>query len=205
MLNRETGLLLSIHAEEYVKRYLQDRLPTNRYFHGVAHTAGVAEKCITLSAFYRIGQPDTEALLLAAWFHDIGYCHASAGHEEVSISILKTFFSEYTISKDFSALVESLIKATVITYEPQTLLEKVIRDADSSHLASPDYLVWSKLLKQEIELCDGKIFTHVEWNEKNITFFESHRFYTDYAIGQWNEPKDINLKKIKTISLSPGL
>ena len=94
-----------IDAEEYVKQYLGLWLPATRYYHGLSHTNAVVEKCELLAAHYEIPWSDAEALFLAAWFHDIGYCKSSDDHEQKSIVILLNFLEDYTISTEFIAQV----------------------------------------------------------------------------------------------------
>lgn len=110
---------------------------------------------------------------------------------------MSPFLSDYAVPKEFITQVEKLIRATGLNYQPENLLERIIRDADTRHLGSADYSVWAQRLKQELEFCDGLAFTEMEWVGNNIDFFKEHQFYTDYARQHWNGQKRINLAKLE--------
>ena len=90
-----------------------------------------------------------------------------------------------------------LIRATKRNYKPENLLEKIMKDADSSHLAKKSFLTASELLRVELSSLGIAHYTIDEWRRENIRFLNnSHRFYTDYAIENWQSRKDKNLKKL---------
>ncbi|MEP3044910.1 Pycsar system effector family protein, partial [Nonlabens ulvanivorans] len=53
------------------------------------------------------------------------------------------------------------------------------------------------LLKKELELRGIATYTNKEWRKENIRVFtEKHRYYSDYAIKNWNKDKNENLMKL---------
>src|SRR5690606_24121005 len=81
--------------------------------------------------------------------------------------------------------------------DPTDLLEKIIKDADTSHLAKEYFEETSEFLRQELRLQNIKNFSTQEWIQDNIKLFtELHRFYTPYAIKNWQKKKDENLLKL---------
>ncbi|MEL6917447.1 MAG: Pycsar system effector family protein, partial [Bacteroidota bacterium] len=90
-----------------------------------------------------------------------------------------------------------LIRATKRHYEPQTLSEEIIRDADASHFGQKSYWETSDFLREELSLLGVADYTSEEWCNANIHMFKKeHRYYTDYAKSQWQDEKDKNLKKL---------
>jgi hypothetical protein len=81
--------------------------------------------------------------------------------------------------------------------EPKRNLEKIIADADCSHLASKNFFDYTSLLRKEWELTGLKNDTNAEWIANNIEFFtKNHRYYTEYALRNWSKTKGKNLAKL---------
>ncbi|MBT8319133.1 MAG: phosphohydrolase, partial [Gramella sp.] len=75
--------------------------------------------------------------------------------------------------------------------------EKIIRDADASHLAQKSYLETAELLREELALLGIAEYSAKEWREENVKMFRAeHRYYTDYAKENWQAGKDKNLRKL---------
>ncbi|HEY5749874.1 MAG TPA: HD domain-containing protein [Chryseolinea sp.] len=176
-------------AEHFVRKLFYNHLPNTRFFHTIHHTAGVVEQCEALGTFYSISSSDAEKLLLAAWFHDTGYCFTSVNHEAKSSKIATEYLTSLLVPPENISQVVQLIQSTKMDYCPDTLLEKIIHDADTHHLASENYPILSQLLKRELIYCDGLFLSDKEWNEQNISFFKQHHFHTQRASELWNEKK----------------
>lgn len=87
--------------------------------------------------------------------------------------------------------------ATKRHYEPKNVYEKIIRDADSSHLGQKSYNETCEILKEELADLGIAEYSNREWRDANIDMFQKeHEFYTDYALENWQEQKDKNLKKL---------
>jgi hypothetical protein len=87
--------------------------------------------------------------------------------------------------------------ATVKDYEPKNKLEEIIRDADSSHFAVKSFLATSELLREELSSLGIQSYSIGDWRKENVRLLRNqHRFYTDYAIENWQKGKDKNVKKL---------
>ena len=87
--------------------------------------------------------------------------------------------------------------ATKKNYSPANELEKIMRDADSSHFHIKNYMATTELLREELSLLGIQSNTPVDWREENIKLLRTkHRFYTDYAIRTWQKGKDKNIKRL---------
>ena len=184
-------------AEEFVTNLLTNSLNTSFLYHNFRHTQRVVESTEELIDNIKLKDDEQEALRLTAWFHDTGYTKNLENHEEHSCEIAKEFLIEHKTDKEIISLVVKLIMATKMGHEPDGLLEEIIRDADSSHIGQKSYLETSELLREELSLLGKASYSSEEWREKNIKMFRAkHRFYTDYAIENWQARKDKNLKKL---------
>jgi len=138
--------------------------------------------------------PQTEALLLAGWFHDTGYTKGPEEHEQQSVLVLRDFAKTHPASEEVLALAENLILATKMSWQPQTPLENIMRDADTAHFSDANYILLSGLLREEWRLTLGKIFTDLEWATTNRNLLlHQHRYFTDLAQTEWQPSKDANI------------
>ncbi|NNK70454.1 MAG: HD domain-containing protein [Flavobacteriaceae bacterium] len=184
-------------SEKYVSELLLNELPSDFLYHNLTHTKRVVNKVKELAQGEKIEEQDLSALLVAAWFHDVGYTRGTENHEEASAEIAEQFLTEQGLETDVLSMVKSLIMATVMEYEPQNKLEMIIRDADCAHFSSKNYEEISDLLRGELELTKVRSFSDAEWVEENIRFFKDvQRFNTKHALNNWQKSKEKNLAKL---------
>ncbi|MEO1009745.1 MAG: Pycsar system effector family protein [Bacteroidota bacterium] len=184
-------------TEEFVTQLLTNELDSRFLYHNLRHTQRVVESTKELLASNELKDTQNNELLLAAWLHDTGYTQGTENHEEASSVIAQKFLREQGCEEDLIARVISLIMATKRYYEPQSMSEQIIRDADSSHFGQKSYLQTSELLREELEKLGIASYSTKEWREENVKMFRiEHRFYTDYANENWQERKDRNLEDL---------
>ncbi|PZU78076.1 MAG: phosphohydrolase [Chryseobacterium sp.] len=183
-------------SEDYAKNLLKDKLSSAYTYHNLDHTIQVVEKIKILAKEEHISSEDTENLLLAGWFHDLGYVDDADNHEEESRKIASDFLKQHQFPEERIAKIGELILATDKFYKPKNHLEEIIKDADLYHLASDDYFRICENLRQEIKEVHHQKFSKQQWSELNIAFFSKHQFYTKYAKENWQPIKEKNVDRI---------
>lgn len=183
-------------SEDYAKNLLKDKLSSAYTYHNLDHTIQVVDKIKILAKEENISPEETENLLLAGWFHDLGYVDNADNHEEESRKIASDFLKQHQFPEERIAKIGELILATDKFYKPKNHLEEVIKDADLYHLASDDYFRICENLRQEIKEVHHQKFSKLKWAELNIVFFSKHQFYTKYAKENWQPLKEKNVDKI---------
>ncbi|WP_343687970.1 Pycsar system effector family protein [Chryseobacterium gleum] len=185
-------------AKNYVEILFKDKLSSVYFYHNFIHTAYTVNKAEEIMKNTPVSEEDQEKVLVALWFHDTGYIECALNHEERSVEVMKAFLQQENYPESYIADVEKLILATKIHYEPQNLLEKIVKDADFSHFAGHDYTDISDALRKEWELTNVRCFSNEEWNAGNLDMLKNkHTFYTDYAKENWEPLKKKNIKKIE--------
>ncbi|WP_347175484.1 Pycsar system effector family protein [Polaribacter uvawellassae] len=188
---------LLLNAEKYVFSLLTKELSSDYFYHNLNHTQRVVNATKELLVAENISEVDANLLLLAAWFHDVGYIKGTENHEESSVRIATNFLQEYNIDDSIINDVNRLIRATKIDAEADDILEKIIKDADCVHLGKKSFSDISDLLKEELNKVCNKSFSDSEWIQENITFLTSKHYYlTNYAQQNWQEGKDKNLAQL---------
>lgn len=184
-------------AEVFATDKLTGHINPNYLYHNLRHTQRVVDSTKELIEGENIKDNESELLLVAAWFHDLGYTITYHNHEEHSCKLAKDFLAEHNCPTRFIEQVCSLIMATKKNYSPANELEKIMRDADSSHFHIKNFMATTELLREELSLLGIQSNTPVDWREENIKLLRTkHRFYTDYAIRTWQKGKDKNIKRL---------
>lgn len=186
--------MLISEAEKFVVNLLSEKLDTSFTYHNLSHTRRVVEKATELAELSKIDDTEKQLLIVAAWLHDIGYTKGIKDHEEESVTLAKPLLETLKYSKEDINSISDLILATKINAVPKNQLEKIIRDADCSHIGSKNYTEVSELLRKEWELKCDKTYTESEWLDENISFLSTkHRFHTVEAVSNWDKRKGKNL------------
>ena len=181
-------------TDEFVLNLFKEKLPNTFIYHNYNHTQRVVKSTKELIENSQINVKEEKVLLLSAWLHDTGYIVAKNGHELESAKIAEDFLKEQGEDEKTIKEVKRCILATEMDVVPEDKLEKIIRDADSSHLAKDYFEETTEFLRQELKLHGIAYFSPNEWIQENIKLFtEKHKFYTDYATREWRPKKNDNL------------
>lgn len=184
-------------VEEYVYTQFKEKSPNENIYHDIVHTKEVVEESTIMAREIGVGDIDTEILLIAAWFHDMGHLDTLKGHEEKSCEYAKKFLTENNYSEEKMKKVFDCILATKMSSQPNSLIEEIIKDADLCHVGKEKYFDQSSLLRAELENRTGTKMTDYDWNKSNIDFFIKHRFFTKYAKDRYGETKQENMLKLQ--------
>ena len=182
---------------EYVTQLLDEKLADGHYFHSLKHTREMVEAALEIADNTDLTKKELEILMIAAWFHDAGYTVTYENHEEKSAEIAEEYLKQLNYPDKSIEAVKQLILKTKIDSQPSTELEKILRDADLSHLAKKSGLKRGKLLRKELEEVCNKTFTDFEWLQFDKTFYSKMYYFTEYAKKNWQPHISRNLKKLE--------
>lgn len=186
-------------AKDYVDNLFKDKLSSVYFYHNFIHTTFAVNKAEEIIKHTKVSDDEREKVLLALWFHDVGFTDCNAeGHEKRGVAIMKEFLLIENFPEEYIEEVSKLILSTEKYHQPQNLLEEIMKDADFSHFASPFYNDTAEALRKEWELTGGMCFSNDEWHEMNVDFLKNkHRYFTDYAKENWEPLKIKNIKKLE--------
>lgn len=182
-------------ADQYIFKLFKDELPNTYVYHNYTHSKRVYKSINEIIENSQFDVKDATILRLAALLHDTGYVVGRENHEAESVKIARNFLKGHDVDK---AIIEGVVKCILATTfkdtTPQSELEKAIRDADSSHFGKDYFKEASEFLRQEYLLQNVHEYTSREWLDENIkVLIEDHRFYTEYALKNWQPVKEENL------------
>lgn len=181
-------------ADSFIQQLFKEELPSSFVYHNYTHSKRVYKSINEIIEHSQFSVKDATILRLAALLHDTGYIKTREGHEEESVKIAREFLTEKEVEKDVIEGVEKCIMATKFKGTPEGPLEEAIRDADASHFGKDYFKEASEFLRQEYISQNIEHFTPREWRDENIKLLtEKHKFYSEYALQEWQKQKEKNL------------
>lgn len=181
------------HAFAYLNAYLKPEYT----YHTGEHLRDVLEAVEELAVHEKLEERDRELLQLAVCFHDLGYAEGPKNHEERGAAMARTWLQERGLSEAKLETVEQLILATRFPQQPQNQLEKILCDADLSHLGNAAYWDRCAKVRQEMLLAQQVVMDEHEWIDFEIGFMEQHRYHTEAAQKLYERRKQKHLRQLK--------
>ena len=186
-------------AADYVFNLLREKLPASYIYHNYSHTVEVVEAVLEIAEGIELSKEETEMVVLAAWFHDIGFTETYDGHEDKSKEIATRFLSENLYPAEKIARIVGCIEASRYPQRPANLLEYVLCDADLSGIASKKYFDNAKLLRQEHELVLNKKYEDIEWIKSEIDFLTHHKYHTPFCYLAFEKRKNSHVLELRSM------
>jgi uncharacterized protein len=173
------------------------RLSPRLTYHNLLHTLDVMEQAGRIAKEENI-RDESEVFLLktAALFHDSGFLITYTGHEEAGCKLAKTELPVFGLNKPQIDKICGMIMATKIPQSPKNVLDEILADADLDYLGRDDFETISNNLRLEF-LEYGVVKNNREWEEKQISFFETHHFFTRASRSNREPQKKAQLAKLK--------
>lgn len=184
-------------ARLHVRRHFARHMPKHLHFHDLEHTLSVTRTALGIGQAEGLTSVDLLLLELAALFHDTGYALSVAGHEAHSAELAEAFMVKQGCSKRQVATVRSAILATRLGARPRTLIQRVLRDADSAKAGQADFEEKSMRLRKELEAVRKEPLDNIKWHQENLSYLEAHRFHTRYAQRRYAAQKRLNLQELR--------
>jgi len=167
-------------AGSFIIDKLGKELPSYLSYHNVAHTHNVLKNTLEIAASEGINGEDLDILSTAVLFHDAGFIEKYTGHEEVSCAIAKQFLPQFDYSDTQIRKICEIIMATKIPQTPRDNLAEILCDADLYYLGTDDYGIMAEKLYPEF-IKEGIAHNKMEWQRQQISFLESHKYFTATA------------------------
>lgn len=182
-----------VFAEETFNNSVFDKLP----YHNLEHTRDVVRAVQLIGSHTGLNPDETESALVAGWLHDIGYLNGNENHEAAAAERAHELLSEWGASPGKIIEVTEAIKATKIPQHPESLVSKVVCDADLFHLSQEDHMQHSDKLRAELEAQKGEPISEEEWIRTTLSFLQNHEYHTPYGRTVLEREKKRNIKQLR--------
>ncbi|HNP17123.1 MAG TPA: HD domain-containing protein [Fulvivirga sp.] len=191
-----------IEAKQYTKKLLVS-LGSKYLFHNWNHTQEVVNVSEELGIICGLSEKELSLLKVAAYFHDTGHIKSYTEHEEISAKIAEEWLEIRGLSKSEIEIVKSLILSTKLSSPCVTIMQKVLHDADLSHIGTLDMEKRANALRKEWEQLLQSKYSDKEWLCLQISFLKNLKFLTVPAKNKYNSivKNHINLMEQKLSEL----
>jgi len=186
-------------SSEFVSKFLKESLPLEFTYHNLDHTQEVFEAVTELGINSVLPDEELEIIQVAAWFHDTGFVKGYLDHEYRSVEIAKEFLKSIHCPEKKIKRITDIIIMTELANTPETLSEKIIRDADILHIAKEDFFSKCLALRSEWENTGCKKFVESDWLQSCLDFISQTVFFTDYANLKYERGRQKNITCLREI------
>lgn len=186
-------------AKHLAIQTIRETMPAIYHFHNVEHVEQVVSAIGDLSGAAGLEERERTILILAGWFHDLGYNQGPTGHEERGANLAKMSLLEWQVPQDIVDEVAACIMATQMPQQPKNKLQSLIADADLSHLGTGEYWSFISKLRQELKEAQHREMTETEWLQFEINFLQNQSYHTPEAQALYGKTKKKHLKKLQAM------
>ena len=184
-------------AKAFVIKQMENQPMPSLMFHNLKHTTEVAATAKRLGQMENLSANDLILVQLAAWFHDLGYLSSYIGHEEIGAAIAKEFLEGMQVPEYATQQVLDLISATKFNHIPETILERIIVDADRANMGSREFLQKGELLRHEWKVYLSKTYNDIEWLEHQLNYIQTTQFNTESAKTLYEANRLLNIEALQ--------
>lgn len=169
-------------------------------YHRMEHTIDVVSQAERIAKEEGVREPGKLRLLkIAALYHDTGFLHTYAHHEERSCEIFLADAPSLGLDENEQQQIVELIMATKIPQNPVTHLQQILCDADLDYLGRSDFFTIGNSLKEEF-LHFSIIKTEEEWLELQARFLSNHHYHTKSSRTEREHVKKLNIQKLNELN-----
>lgn len=182
-------------AERHIIKLLEQHLARELHYHSIAHTQDVVRAVERIALLEGVTDEGLFLLKSAATYHDAGFIEQYDANEPIGARLADEILPKYGYTNEHIAKIKDLIYVTKIPHQPQDLLEQIMCDADLDYLGRDDFHQIADKLRLELKE-HGKINSDKQWDEIQVSFLSSHRYFTKTAKETRDLKKQENLQEV---------
>jgi len=183
-------------AERHIMRVLEQHLSDQLHYHSIAHTKDVVKAVERIALLENVTDEGLFLLKSAATYHDAGFIEQYDNNEPVGARLAHEILPKYGYTDEHIEKIKELIYVTEIPHSPKNKLEEIICDADLDYLGRDDFHEIADKLKREL-IEHNKIKNSRQWDEIQVSFLTSHKYFTETSINSRRKKKQQNLEEVK--------
>ena len=179
----------------FVIDLLKNKIPPFYYYHNYRHTLYVVDKAIEIGREEGCTAHEIDLVSAAALWHDTGFIKTYNDHEEAGCLLAREYLPGYGYSAADIDTICGIIMATSIPQSPKNKLEEIVADADLEYLGTNEAEAKAEHLYREWQHLDPSL-TREKWNKIQISFLQSHHYFTRFCKQKKESAKSAYLQKL---------
>ncbi len=149
-----------------------------------------------LAADENLDDDDPRSAVTAAWFHDIGFVERYEDNEEMAAALAEEELVRVGVDAGAIALVTGAILATRLPQRPVGIVAEIVCDADLFVLGTERFFERDARLREELA-ASGTTSADADWDERQLSFIERHRYFTEAARRRNDPTKAANARELR--------
>ncbi len=187
-----------LKAKEYVSKLISPLKEKWYEFHNLDHTLSVYKRASYLAIQEWLDEEMQEIVQLAALFHDTWFVKQYDNNEPIWAEIAEKWLKEQNYPEDKIDIIKQTILATIPDdKEPESILQKIIKDADLDNLWNKSFTRCNLKLKQELESIKWLDISVNERLKNTYNFISWLKFHTQTQIKERQKTFEENKKVLK--------
>jgi predicted metal-dependent HD superfamily phosphohydrolase len=188
-------------VDQYIRELFRDELPAGIKYHNADHTLhptkGVVAVANRIALSENISEHDRELLIAAAYFHDTGYIREYDKNEPIAARMAGRILKLIGFKPNDIKEVQKMILATDLARKPQSLVEKILCDADLDHLGRDDFFKRDGKLRKGRGARGIDVSDEAKWYRGTLALISNHTYYTASQKKLREEKKQQNIKLLE--------
>jgi predicted metal-dependent HD superfamily phosphohydrolase len=188
-------------VDQYIRELFRDELPAGIKYHNADHTLhptkGVVAVANRIALSENISEHDRELLIAAAYFHDTGYIREYDKNEPIAARMAGRILKLIGYKPNDIKEVQKMILATDLARKPQSLVEKILCDADLDHLGRDDFFKRDGKLRKGRGARGIDVSDEAKWYRGTLALLTNHTYYTASQKKLREEKKQQNIKLLE--------
>ena len=187
-------------VNEYIRDLFRDELPNGIKYHDANHTLhptrGVVASANRIALSENISELDRELLITAAYFHDTGYIRQFGKNEPIAARMAGRLLKLIGYKPGEIKKIQKMILATDLECKPQTLIQKILCDADLDHFGREDFFKLDGKLREGRRIRGLDVSDDAKWYKGTLGVLENHQYYTESQKKLRDKEKQKNLLRV---------
>lgn len=187
-------------VDHYIRELFRDELPIGIKFHDANHTlhpsTGVVAAANRIAIAENISEPDRELIIAAAYFHDTGYIREYDKNEPIAARMAGRILKIIGYKPDEIEKIQKMILSTDLDREPDSLIEKILCDADLDNLGREDFFKLDGKLREGRRIRGIDVSDDEKWYRGTLEILKNHKYYTESQIKLRQKGKQKNIEEL---------
>jgi uncharacterized protein len=184
--------------QTFVLTQLEEGLSPKLSYHSLDHTIDVFDAAQRIAKSERRTDEEIELVKTAALLHDTGFLVQYFNNEVEACKLASQWLPRFGFTPKQVGYVNQMIMATRIPQSPVNHLAQIICDADLDYLGRKDFYPIGRRLFHEF-LLHGVVDGEENWNRLQVSFLESHSYFTPTALDTRKQEKIRHLNELKNL------
>jgi hypothetical protein len=109
----------------------------------------------------------------------------------------REFLSSRNYPPERIETITNMIEVTKLDVKPRTMLEALVKDADTSSLGKNHFHIYTNSLRKELNTLQNAVLSKKDWAKTNLRFLDEHEYYSQVGKERYEPIKAENRRLLQ--------